>query len=73
MTRIFKILNKNYPQNFIIEKPYAGTLIFLVFCYAFMLLYKPLNTHQVRSFSYGITMAIYTGILFVPFFLLSDF
>jgi hypothetical protein len=68
MTRFFKILTKNYPQNFIIEKPYAGTLIFIAFCYAFMVLYKPLNTHQVRSFSYGITMAIYNGILFVPVF-----
>jgi hypothetical protein len=68
MTRFFKILNKNFPRNFIIEKPFAGTLIFLAFCYAFMVLYKPLNTHQVRSFSYGITMAIYNGILFVPVF-----
>jgi hypothetical protein len=69
MTRILKILNKNYPQNFIIEKPFTGTLIFIAFCYAFMVLYKPLNTHQVRSFSYEITMAIYNGILFVPVFL----
>ncbi len=66
MIRAFKILNKNYPQNFIIEKPYAGTLIFIAFCLAFMVLYKPLDTHQVRSFSYGITMAIYLGILSVP-------
>ena len=68
MIRFFKILNKNYPQNFIIEKPYAGTLIFIAFCLAFMVLYKPLNTHQVRSFSYGVTMAFYLGILSVPIF-----
>src|SRR5512133_3026063 len=68
MTRIFKILTKNYPQNFIIEKPYIGTLIFIAFCFTFMVLYKPLNTHQVRSFSYGTTMAIYNGILCVPVF-----
>jgi hypothetical protein len=68
MFRVFKILNKSYPRNFIIEKPYIGTLIFIAFCYTFMVLYKPLNTHQARSFSYGITMAIYNGILCVPIF-----
>ncbi len=35
MIRVIKILNKSYPQNFIIEKPYAGTLIFIAFCFAF--------------------------------------
>ncbi len=68
MTRILKILNKNYPQNFIIEKPYLGTLIFIAFCFAFLVLYKPLNTHQARFFSFEITMAIYLGILYVPIF-----
>jgi len=33
-----------------------------------MVLYRPLNTHQVRSFSYGVTMAIYNGILGIPVF-----
>jgi hypothetical protein len=68
MNSFLKILNKYYPQNFIIEKPLAGTLIFVAFCYAFMILYKPLNTHHVASFSYEITMAIYNGILLVPVF-----
>lgn len=68
MIRVFKILNKNYPRNFIIEKPYAGTLIFLAFCFGFIVLYKPLNTHEARFFSFGITMAIYLGVLAVPIF-----
>lgn len=68
MSRVIKILNKSYPQNFIIKKPYAGTLIFIAFCFAFTVLYKPLNTHEARFFSYGITMAIYLGILSVPIF-----
>jgi len=66
MRRVLKIFTRNYPRNFIIEKPYVGTVIFIAFCFAFMVLYKPLNTHQVRSFSYGVTMAIYNGILCVP-------
>jgi hypothetical protein len=68
MNRFLKILTKNYPQNFIIEKPFIGTLIFSVFCLAFLLLYKPLNTHGARFFSYGFTMALYNGILSVPIF-----
>jgi hypothetical protein len=70
MFSVSKILNKSYPRNFIIEKPFAGTLIFIAFCFVFMVLYKPLNTHQVRSFSYGITMAIYNGFLCIPVFLM---
>ncbi len=73
MNRIFRFLNKNYPQNFIIEKPYAGTGIFLSFCFAFLILYKPLNTHGVRFFSFGVTMAIYLAIISVPIFLVIKY
>lgn len=73
MNKIFKFLNKNYPQNFIIEKPYAGTAIFIVFCFAFLVLYKPLHTHGVRYFSFSITMAIYLAIISVPIFLVIRF
>lgn len=68
MIRVLKILDKSYPRNFIVEKPYAGTLIFIAFCFAFLMLYRPLNTHEVRIFSFGITMAIYLGILSVPIY-----
>jgi hypothetical protein len=71
--RIIKILTRYYPRNFIIEKPLAGAIIFLVFCYIFMILYKPLNTHPVHSFSYAVTMAIYTGIFFVPVYFVIRF
>jgi hypothetical protein len=66
MTRFFKILTKNYPRNFIIEKPLIGTLLFNAFCFTFLMLYKPLHTHGARFFSFGITMAIYMCILSVP-------
>lgn len=68
MRRVFKIFTKNYPQNFIIGKPFPGTLIFILFCFAFLVLYRPLKTHESHSFSYVITMAIYQGILLVPIF-----
>jgi hypothetical protein len=68
MFRVLKILNKDYPQNFIIEKPYIGTLIFVMSCFAFLVLYKPLHTHEARFFSFWITMAIYLSVMSVPVF-----
>jgi FlaA1/EpsC-like NDP-sugar epimerase len=62
-------MNKQYPQNYIIKKPYTGTLIFLAFCLGFVLLYKPLNVHEARFFSFEITMAIYLGALSIPVFI----
>lgn len=63
-------ITKKYPQNFIIEKPYIGTLVFLAFCLAFVILYKPLNLHESRSFSYELTMAIYLCTLSLPVFII---
>jgi hypothetical protein len=69
IAQINKWLNKNYPQNFIIEKPLIGTLIFLAFCYFFIVVYKPLNPNQARFFSLEFTIFLYTGSLSVPVFL----
>ena len=60
---IDKWLNKNYPQNFIIEKPLIGTLIFLAFCFGFVMLYKPLDLHGARFFGLGLTMIFYLSII----------
>lgn len=59
---------KKYPQNFIIEKPYIGTLVFLAFCLTFVILYKPLNLHGSRSLGYELTMAVYLCTLSLPIF-----
>jgi hypothetical protein len=68
MSPFFKILNKKYPRNFIIDRPYAGTLTFSALCFVFLVLYKPLNTHGARFFSYAATMAIYNLMLVAPIF-----
>jgi hypothetical protein len=73
MNRILKILNRNYPQNFIIEKPLAGTAIFISCCFIFLVVYKPLHTHGVGYFSYSITMAIYLTLLSVPIYFVIRF
>lgn len=61
-------INKKYPQNYIIKKPHIGTVILLVFCFCFLVLYKPLNVHNARSFSLEFTMAVYCLSLIVPVF-----
>jgi hypothetical protein len=68
LARFYKLLNKNYPQNLILQKPYIGTLIFLAICFGFVVLYKPLDLHQARFFNFEITMAIYLGALSIPVF-----
>lgn len=57
--RLYKWLNQAYPQNYILRKPYVGTLIFLAFCFGFAVLYKPLKMHESRFFNYDLTMAVY--------------
>jgi hypothetical protein len=56
-------LNVKYPQNYIIRKPLAGTLLVVVFCYLFTMLYRPGNTHSSEPFSYEVTMVLYASML----------
>jgi hypothetical protein len=56
---IHKCLNYKYPQNFILKNPLSGSLIYSVFSFIFMLLYRPLGTHESQYFGYPVTMAIY--------------
>jgi hypothetical protein len=57
--RIYKWLNYNFPQNYIVQNPLKGTLIITMFDLAFMLLYKPFHTHASGPFSFETTMALY--------------
>jgi hypothetical protein len=59
-TRIQKWLNNKYPQNYITRKPLAGTLIIVVFLFAFLNLYKPYGTHASGPWNFMTTMAIYS-------------
>ena len=52
-------LNKKYPRNFILNKPYIGILIFFIFCFGFVTLYNPLKMHESRFLDYEATMAVY--------------
>ena len=57
--KIYTWLNKKYPQNFILKKPLSGSFIFLLFCFIFMVIYRPLKTQASLHFGYPVTMAIY--------------
>ena len=61
-------LNKKYPQNYIIKNPFIGTIIFFVFCIGFAIVYKPLELHESRFFSYNMTVTVYFIIVAFPLF-----
>lgn len=58
MFRLSK-LNHKYPQNYILKNPISGSLIFMICCFIFTVLYRPLKTHASLNLSYPSTMAIY--------------
>ena len=70
---ISKWLNKRYPQNYIIKNPLIGSLVFFVFCIFFVIIYKPLQTHESRFLSYNLTVAVYCFIVTIPLFGLLRF
>lgn len=63
-----KWLNKKYPQNYIIKNPFIGSLLFLAFCIFFVIVYKPIQTHESRFFNYEMTVAVYCFIVALPLF-----
>ena len=62
-TKIIKWLNKKYPQNILIKNPLIGSIIFLLSCICFILIYKPFQLHPSRYFNYEMTVAIYFTIV----------
>jgi hypothetical protein len=58
-------LKKRFPQNFIVRRPFMGALLLMIFTFAFLALYKPLNVRAARSFSIEFTMAAYCIIMVI--------
>lgn len=65
---ISKWLNKRYPQNYIIRNPLVGSIVLLGFCILFIIIYRPLQAHESRLFSYNLTVAVYCLIVMIPLF-----
>jgi hypothetical protein len=69
-------LNKKFPRNYLIENPVAGAVINAIFCFIFILLYKPLQTKASPHLSFEITMAVYSigsGLALILFVWILDF
>ena len=59
MSKIYALINKKYPQNYILRNPFNGTLICWVFCFGFIVIYQPLKGHASKHLNYQETMAVY--------------
>jgi hypothetical protein len=61
MAGIYKrLLIKRYPQNYLIKIPVAGALALALFCFAMLMLYKPVSNQSTSNLPYTQTMAIYS-------------
>lgn len=70
INRIYRLLNKKYPPNYILKKPYKGVLVLLLFCFAFMFIYRPFQEHESRYFNLVMTMAVYSCVMALPVLIL---
>ncbi len=59
INKIREFLRRGYPQNFIVKKPFAGSLTFALICYLFLIIYRPSESHASSGMSYPLTMALY--------------
>lgn len=53
------MISGKFPQNYILRKPGFGIFVFMVFCFLFLNLYRPFQTHESRYLNYAATMAVY--------------
>lgn len=69
MSVIRKYMNCKFPQNFIIQKPLAGSFIIAITGFLFIVLYKPLGVKASRNMSFELTMAVYSAFSGISAFL----
>lgn len=55
-----KTWGKDYPQNYLIKNPVAGSLTLAFFCFAMLMIYKPASNQGSSNLPYNQTMAIYS-------------
>jgi plasmid stabilization system protein ParE len=61
--QVIEVLHARFPANFIIRRPGLGGWVIGLFCFAFLWLYRPLGVQPSQSFSYEVTMALYSGVV----------
>ena len=57
--QIKALLNRQFPQSFLIQKPFWGAFALFIILFFFVVIYHPLQVHGARSFSFSFTMLIY--------------
>jgi hypothetical protein len=72
MNQVKGLFNRSFPKNYIVSHPLAGALIFGAFTYLFVILYRPLQVHEARSFGFMITILLYCILLVIPVFALAN-
>jgi hypothetical protein len=55
-----KIRNRYYPQNYLIKNPVAGALALALFCFAVLMIYRPVSNQGFSNLPYTQTMAVYS-------------
>jgi len=66
-------LKKGYPRNYLMRYPYQGAGIITLFLLGFVIIYRPLESHETGVLTYPQTMAIYcmaAGVSILGFILL---
>lgn len=58
--RAISYMERYYPQNYLLRRPLAGALATGLFCFLFMVVYKPIQTHASFNLSYVQTMGLYS-------------
>lgn len=69
--QIKAFFNRQYPQNFIVQKPFWGALAFIIILFLFAVTYQPLRIHEARSFSFSFTILLYGLLISICVFIVA--
>ncbi|MFP4555426.1 MAG: LytR/AlgR family response regulator transcription factor [Bacteroidales bacterium] len=71
INQIKELLYRQYPQNFIIQKPIWGAIAFIAILFLFAITYQPLQIHEARSFSFSLTVLLYGLLISICVFIVA--
>lgn len=71
MNKVKVLLNRQFPQSFLIKQPFWGTIAFFLILFFFVVVYQPLRIHGARSLSLSYTMLLYCLLVSVGVFVIS--
>lgn len=63
MHSIKVLLDRQFPRNFLINKPLWGSLSIFAFIFLFLLIYQPMKVHKAGTFNFSLSMLMYCLII----------